>query len=345
MDAVGDRAIRVLVSTKAEKVYAILDARDDIAYDIALHTGSISDRLSGAQLIIIDYEDVIPFPFSEREIREEIYDSGVYECRSDDFVGSPDDYLGGLAMNKPGTMLSLPKSYCIALVSYSGGAGRTTLALDTAFHYASIVNGGGDRRRKSDSAFSGWLPPMLVEMTFGTSSLIALTGVEMPALMQLATDPDTNMQRYRDVDFVPMDYENVRVLAVDLLDRYFEREMAKHSLTVIEGIWPHSQAKALADKVDLWLVVACERPDTMQNAQRLYDELAAQYQEENVWLLQNRVKDVDEPVNNDIKWNIRLPAIQRPDDYKGELGKIILSRVFAPLWKEYTKPKKSGFFS
>jgi hypothetical protein len=338
MDAVASRRIRVLVATKAERVFEILDVRDDVSYDIALHSGSISERLAGVQLVIIDDDDVVPYPMILRELHDAIFEARVLECRSDEFVAKPDDYLGGLAMNKPGIMLSLPKNYCIAFVAYSGGTGRTTLALDTAFRYAATVNGEGKRRRKRDVDVPQELSPLLVEMTFGVSSLISLTGVEMPSLMELATSADSTTQQYKGVDMVPMDYENVRVLSAELLERYFRREKAKHSLTVLEGIWPHSQAEAVANLVDLWIVVANERPDTIQNAQRLYEELSGRFKE-NVWLLQNQVKNLDESANKGIKWDIRVPLAQRPEEYKGELGQVVLSRVFAPIWRGYAKPK------
>ena len=289
---------------------------------------------------------MVEYPDSLRDVHEAIFESRVLECRSDEFLSKPEDYLGGLAMNKPGAMLSLPKNYCIAFVSYSGGTGRSTLGLDTAFCYAAAVNGNEKRRRREqEAAGHKFLPPMLVEMTFGVSSLISLTGVEMPALMHLSTNADAAMQRYREVDCVPMDYDNVRVLSKGLLGRYFSREMAKHSLTIIESTWPHSQAEAITDKVDLWIVVASPRGDTVANAQRLYEELAARFSEERVWLLENKVPNLDEHSQASVNWDIRVPLLPRPEEYKGEMGQAVLSRVFAPIWKEYSKPQKSGFFS
>ena len=345
---VADQAIRVLVATQAEQVYEILGARDDIKYDIALYTGTIQELVPNAQLIIIDYDDIVEYPFSEAEIREEIFAERVYECSSEDFVANPDSFLEGLAVNQPGKMLSLPRNYCIAFVSYSGGTGRTTLALDTAFYYADILKRYKEKKGRPSQATDVEETlntfAMVVELTYGVSSLISLTGLEMPCLMQLATDPESEAQNYRNTDLVPMDYENVRMLAVDLLERYFNRQMDQHSLTVIDGIWPHGQAGALAKRVDLWIVVASERPDTVVNAQRLYDELSAEYQEERVWLLQNQVSKETEKGSDNPQWNITVPRAARPDEYRGELGRAVLSKVFFPLWEDYDKPRKSGLF-
>jgi len=347
MDPVAGKAIRVLVSCKSDAVYQLLDTRDDVRYDIALHTGPIRAKVADVQLIIIDDEDVVEYPDPLRDIHEAIFEARVLECRSDEFLAKPDDYLGGLAMNKPGAMLSLPTNYCLALVSYSGGTGRSTLGLDTAFRFAEAVNGDEKqrRRREREAEKKRALAPMLVEMTFGVSSLISLTGVEMPALMHLSTNADVAMQRYRGVDCAPMDYDNVRVLSDELLGRYFGREMAKHSLTIVEGTWPHSQSKAIADKVDLWVVTASPRDDTISNAQRLYDDLATAYGEDRVWTLQNKVPDLDERSQAPLNWDVRVPLVPRPEEYKGDMGQVLLSRVFAPIWKEFTAEKKSGLFS
>ena len=129
---------------------------------------------------------------------------------------------------------------------------------------------------------------MLIELTFGVSALMASTGVEMPALMQLATDPERKAVRYKGVDFVPMDYDNVRVVSVDLLEDYFRLALASHGLTVVDAVWPHPLSDALADRVDLWIVTACARKDTVVNAGKLAGELSARYSPDKVWLLQNR---------------------------------------------------------
>lgn len=340
----ASQPIRVLVATQTEQVYEILKERGDVHYDIALYTGTISDLLSRVQLVIIDYDDIAEYPLSEVDIRERIFAAQVRECSSEDFVATPDSYLDAIAMSHAGAMLSLPDRYSIAFVSYSGGVGRTTLAMDTAYYYVDAAKRFRDKSRRTRR--EGVKPlnatAMLAELCYGASSLISVTGLDMPSLMPLATSPEADAHLYRGVSHIPMDYDNVRMLDVDLLQRYFTRQMGQHALTVIDGIWPHGLAGALVQAVDLWVVVASERADTMVNALRLYDELAAEYGEGRVWRLQNQVEDMKKG-DGDIPWNIRVPRISRPDEFRGEMGRIVLSKVFAPLWATiYDVQNKSG---
>ncbi|MBC7235986.1 MAG: hypothetical protein H5T69_09100 [Chloroflexi bacterium] len=335
--------IRVLVATQTEQVYEILESRSDVRYDIALYTGTIRDLLPEAQLIIIDYDDIVEYPLSEVELREQIFSAQVRECRSEDFIADPDSFLSGMVINRPGAMISLPDRYCLAFVSYSGGIGRTTLALDTAYYYAEAVNKFlKNRRVRREGVKLPGSSAMVVELSYGVSSLVSLTGIEMPSLMNLATDPESQLQVHRGVSLVPMDYDNVRMLAVDLLERYFRRQIEQHALTVVDAIWPHGLAEALSPFVDLWVVVASERPDTVANACKLREELAAAYGEDRVWLLQNQTSAKSEG-NQQIPWNIRVPRVTRADELRGELGRTILSSVFAPLWTDiYDTSGKAG---
>jgi hypothetical protein len=340
----ASQPIRVLVATQTEQVYEILKERGDVRYDIALYTGTISDLLSRVQLVIIDYDDIAEYPLSEVDIRERIFTAQVRECSSEDFVADPDGYLDAIAMSHAGAMLSFPDHYTIAFVAYSGGVGRTTLAMDTAYYYVDAAKRYRDKSRRTRR--EGVKPlnttALLLELCYGASSFISVTGMDMPSLMPLATSPEAQAQVYRGVTHTPMDYDNVRMLDADLLQRYFKRQMDQHALTVIDGIWPHGLASALVKAVDLWIVVASERVDTVTNASRLYDELATEYGEGRVWLLQNQVEDMKKG-NGDIPWNIRVPRISRTDEFRGEMGRIVLSKVFAPLWATiYDVQNKSG---
>lgn len=330
------RMVRVLVATQAEEVYQILGLHDNVQYDIALYTGTIKDLLPLVQLIIIDYEQLVAYPLSETEIRELILGADIPQCTSQDFINNPDRFLGELVMNRAGNMLSLPASYCLAYVSYSGGTGRSTLALDTALYFAKQMQKG--RARTANAVASGAGCSMLVEMTLGVSSVVSLCGVEMPRLYQLATDADVRPHQFRGVDMAPMDYENVRVLSSEFVQRYFARRVKEYQLTVVDCSWPHGLADAIASMVDLWIVVASKRPDTISNAHRLEEELQRQYGEEKVWLLQNMVNNSRKGEDgSSLNWHIRLPRISSPDEYRGLLGQTVLSRVFAPLWQEAGK--------
>jgi hypothetical protein len=353
----ASRTIKVLVATQAREIYEILGERDNVAYDIALYTGTIRASLPDVQLVIIDYEDLVEYPLSEVEIREELHQSQVVQCSSSEFAANPDRFLGELVANRPGAMLSLPGHYCLAFVSYSGGTGRTTLALDTALRYAEVLGKHRGRRASDEDleaasiAEADQRSALVLELTFGSSSVVAVTGIDMPHLYQLTTDTETHPQVYKGVDLVPMDYENVRVLSSDYVKRYFAHQIETHELSIVDAAWPHGLADAIVDKVDLWIVVATERADTVANAQKLSEELRARYGENKVWLLQNVLTRAKKRGNNGdqttqtLAWNIQVPTVNSPDSYRGEMGEIVLSQVFAPIWSDYTKSRRSSLFS
>jgi hypothetical protein len=343
----GRVVYEVLVATQNEGVYQALRARDDVRFDIALYTGTIKEMLPKVQLAIIDYENIVEYPFTQADIHEVVVAQELDVWSSEEFLADPDARLK--AINKAGRMRLLPEKYCIAFASYSGGTGRTTLALDTALSYAAVMKEYEEKHKNEIQISANTVeldPAMVVELTHGTSSLISLTGLEMPSLYQLATQPEAQALKYKGVTLVPMDYENARMLSVDLLKGYLQQQMSQHRLTVVDCIWPHGLAKALVENVDLWVVLAANRPDAVVNAQKLYDELKAEFSESQVWLASNQIVNVTRNKRgaknspSDMTWNITLPHVSRPDDYQGELGRVVLSKVFHPVWQEYDKSQK-----
>lgn len=339
---VAGRAIRVIAATQSNQVYEILRRCENIKCEIALYTGTIKELLPGAQLLIIDYEDVVQYPLSEADVREFVFSSGIIEYNSQDFIKDWERII-----RQAGGGDDRMQSYCVAFVSYSGGTGRTTLALDTALTYASVMkkqDGKQKQPQPSPHLLGAKNQVLMVEMTFGVSSLVSLTGMEAPRLYDLVTQTDAQMQSYKGVSMVPMDYENACLLSTDLLQRFVRREMATHRLTVIDCVWPHSLINPVQEQVNLWVVVASERQDAVANALKLRDELRRDVvKEAKIWLALNQAsKTALDKDNGEVHWDIKLPRIVRPDEYRGDLGRAILARVF-PEWQEYNQPHKSGW--
>lgn len=349
---VAGQVLRVLVATQNKDVYAALRAYEDVRYDIALYTGDIKEQLQrlNPQLVIIDDEDIVEYPITRDLVRQEINQKFPgRNFSSDDFLADPEGKLNEVRRGKAGDMYVMRPLH-LAFVSYAGGVGRTTLAFDTALYYASMVKAYKERNKQNIQvqaqikAQMGEKPAVLIELTYGVSALVALTGLEMPSLYQLATQPDAKVQEFKGVTLIPMDYDNVRMLSRDLVDGYWERQMAIHGLTVVDCIWPHGNAEALKDDMDLWIVVACERQDAILNALKLRDELIQEFGRDCVWTLLNQhtIKGTGSRVvgeANEIQWDIVLSPVRRPDEFRGALGRQILSQVFHPVWESYDKPR------
>ena len=317
--------MRVLIATKVLAVFDALKDIKDIELKEALFSGQIYEGLAGVQLAIIDFEDVVPHPRSLDMLKKVLAETGVLFISSQEFLAQPDRWLAEARAAK-GELTALPQQKAVAFVSYSGGTGKTVLALDTAVHFA--------RRTK--------MPVLLAEFTYGESALPSMTGQDMPhQLFDLATQLDVETPKYKGVTLVPMDYEYCRDLPVRQLAQYFEEQMEKHILMVVDSRWPHGLIGAVQDEIDEWFVVATPRIDTVENARRLHQEL--EKLERKASIIINQKSTVDSLALAGFEGALDLPRIRQPDRLEGQLGREILSLIYGKKnWRKY-EPK--GFFA
>jgi hypothetical protein len=314
--------VKVLVATKDLGVFEALQGIDGLEYDEALFTGQIYEALTGAQLVIVDFDDLVEHPYSVGMLRGILSDSEVPFVSSEEFLAEPDSWLAE-ARRLGGDTSELPTKRTIAFVSYSGGVGKTVLALDTAAHFA--------RRTK--------LPVCLLEFTYGESAVSALVGANPPALFELATQPDVEATVWNGVTLIPMDYDNARDLSIQLLGKYLKDLMREHVLTVIDAHWPHALIGAVRDEIDRWYVVATPRPDAVDNAQKLAAELGAK----GSVLLNQKGGMVDSIALSGIDRAVELPVVKEPDRWEGNLGKKVLMHAYGEgTWGAY---EPVSFFS
>jgi len=305
--------MKVLVATKALGVF---DALQGVEAKKALYTDQVYQAVPEVQLAIVDWEDLIPYPHSLKMIKDLLVAKGIPTITSQEFLAQPSRYLD-LKPTPKGPRLPDKKS--IAFVSYSGGTGKTTLALDTALHFA--------RRTK--------LPVLFVEFTYGVSALATITGLTMPSLYELSTQLEAEPMRWKGVTLVPMDYDNCRDLSVQLYCNYLKKQSADHVLTVVDSPWPHGLLGAIRDQIDEWLVVTTPRIDAVENAKKLHSELAAQ-DSRAIIVLNNKGGLVDSLALTGLARALDLPQLRRPDRFEGQLGKQILSQVYGPgNWRRY----------
>jgi len=306
---------KVIVATKAAEVFDALEDKAD--YVMSLYTQGVYEALSKeTRLVIIDFDDLVPHPDTSVEmLRSVLAESGAIVVNSEDFLAQPDRWLEE-AIEKGKGRDPLEK-LCIAFTSYSGGTGKTTLALDTALHFA--------RRTKQ--------PVMLMEFTYGLSALDMLTGQEMPHLFDLTTQLDVEPTRWKGVSLVPMDYENCQDLTMGFINHYVKKQRANHVLTVIDSQWPHGLVGAVKDEVDQWLLVAAPRLGAVENAEKLRGELNPHA---SVIVNQNGGA-FDSLALAGRERALTLPRVKNPDRFDGELGKKVLEWLYGKTWKQYEK--------
>jgi len=310
--------MRVLTATKALAVFDALEDMEDVERKEALFTGQIYDALSEVQLVVVDFEDVVEHPYDVEMIRRVFAEQEVLFASSTEFLAQPEHWVEE-ALQIKGELTKLPKKRVIGFASYSGGTGKTTLALDTAIHFM---------RRTS-------MPVLVTEFTYGVSSLAALTGLEMPHFFDLATMLDVEAERWKGVTLAPMDYEYCQDLPIPQVAGYLRQEMSKHVLTVVDTAWPHALVGAVRDEIDEWFVVATPRVDAVENARKLREELNPGKAS---IIINQKGSLIDSLALSDVERALDLPEIRQPDRFEGKLGKEILSQTFgSKTWRQYEK--------
>jgi Mrp family chromosome partitioning ATPase len=319
----GRASMKVLLATKDSEVLNLVKLRAEHERVYALDTRRIYEAIPGTQLAIIDYEDLIAQPFSVEFVRKLLSSAPLRQCSSSEFLAAPQSYL---ETNEPApSSFDLLPKRTIAVVSYAGGTGKTCLALDTALHFAERT--------------SSWLPlPVaLMEFTYGGSALAALLGQEQPNLADLVSQRVPEANQFRGVTVYGMDYAQVQGIPVDEMGRYYRSQIANHVLTVIDSVWPHGMLAQIKDSVDMWIILATPRLDAVENARRLYEELAPQYGLDRVLLVTNQMGGLADTLalmgtHRDLE--LRQTAPQGAF-FGGRLGREILRKVYDSMWAPY----------
>jgi hypothetical protein len=324
--------MKVLVASKDHAVFEAMRGARDVEIVSALDTGSIYEAIPSTQLAIVDYGDLIAHPFS-KEFLESLVESAkprLRLCSSAEFINAPGNYLEAKSLRR--RSLPFPSRKVIAFTSYSGGTGKTSLALDTAMHFAKCT------------ADVLPLPTAVVEFTYGNSAFQALLGDEQPCLYHLVTEPDQRPQQVRGVTLYPMDYEGVRLLSTDQIARYLRSQIASHVLTVIDTSWPHGLVSSIESEVDLWIVVTTPRVDAVENARRLREELGHEYGEQKAIVAVNQAGGLMTSLAlAGTPHELEIPSIQQDDLFaEGRLGRLVLGYVYGPVWREYERVSRRG---
>lgn len=325
--------MKILVATKEYPVFDILNARNGLDVTAALDTGRIYQAISQTQLAIIDYVDLVAQPFAVEMIQKLLGAASLESCSSAEFVTSPDDYLGG---RKPATKgYQLPAKRTIAFTSYSGGTGKTSLALDTALHFVRQT-----RKRLQ-------LPASVIEFTYGESALQTLVKGEQAFLSELIGQPEREAYDFQGVRLYPMDYDVVRLMPPEQISQYLRQQIANYVLTIIDAPWPHGLVYTVGDEVDLWVVLATPRIDALENALKLRDDLALRYGQDKVVIALNQMGGFSDSLalsGSESDTKIKIPRTsQAAGFFDGRLGKEVLSYLYNPLWQEYER-QRVGLF-
>lgn len=320
-------ANEIFVATRNLGVFEVLSQRG-ISCQAGLFTDEISDALESVRVVIIDEADVVPLKYSVAAIKGMLAQQHIANCSSEQFLQDPDAYLTELEHPREKGP-AIPPKRTIAFASYSGGTGKTTLALDTAVRFAQAT------KKNLET------PALVVEFSYGASAISVLTGVKLPPLFDLVTEPeDREMAVYQGVTLIGMDYDSARDLSVDMLGDFLDQQIAQHTLTVLDVHWPHGLVPAIERLVDHWLVLATPRLDAIENAEKLCQELGAKSA-----LVVNQDSGLANRLalsNSDAA--LRLPRVPHADALEGnKLGEAVLRWVYGDrAWTQRYNRSKRG---
>ena len=226
----------------------------------AFTTRGVLQNLTGVQLVILG--DLIPLTDVSNEVLQSALDrSGIPVVMQEGFVSDPAEWLGRARLTSAKQVSFLPARQ-INLVNWSGGVGKTTLAMAVCKRF--VQNTG--------------LPAALLELSMGGSALHARISPDLPEFFAIATHKE-NPAFWNGVSLYPMDGRTIDVLWSEDpqgVRNFLAEIQRKHTLFVVDCFPGHPLFAELSNpKTGLVnLVVTSPRDDSILQARRLINEIS-----------------------------------------------------------------------
>lgn len=315
--------VRVLIATSQVQVHEALETVAPYQATEAMTTRGVYHALPQAQLAIVEIENLIEEQVPRETLVDILNRSRVPWTTPEDFLADPLTWRAH-ALAASGNFQSFPPA-TVALTSYSGGVGKTTLSLDTALAFAVRTK----------------LPTAIVEFPYGPSPLRVRTGVsEGAGFVDVVHNPVAALPTWRGVTLVTVNYNDVGgLLKPEEVAQCFARIQAAHILTIVDSEFPHPWLDAIARQIGNFLIVAAPRADAWNNAAALKQamlrvpEMYAQSQ-----VVFNLVDGWgDRLTQMGLERALDLPRIKNPERLDGRLGAQVLKTIY-PYWSQTPRP-------
>jgi hypothetical protein len=226
----------------------------------AFSTRGVLQDLPGVRLVILD--TVLPVADTSAEILARTLEmSGIPQVDLEGFLSNPEEWLGRARLANAGRISYLPARQ-VNLVNWSGGVGKTTLAMAICKRFVARTG----------------LPAALLELSMGGSALHARISRDLPEFYAIATHKEEPAQ-WSGVSLYPMDGRSIDVLWEEdpqMVGQVLAEIRRKHTLFVVDCFPGHplfvELARPAAGLVNL--VVTSPRDDALLQAHRLMNELS-----------------------------------------------------------------------
>jgi cellulose biosynthesis protein BcsQ len=256
----SDLVILLAACRPAQAVLETLSQHGNLVVREAFTTRGVLQNLTGVQLII--QGDLISMPDASNEVLQSALElSGIPVVSQVSFLADPVEWLGRARLAGSKQISFLPARQ-INLLNWSGGVGKTTLAMAVCKRF--VQNTG--------------LPAALLELSMGGSALQARISPNLPEFFAIATHKEKPAS-WNGVSLYPMDGRSIDVLwsedpqgVRNLLDEI----QRKHTLFVVDCFPGHPLFAELSQpKAELVnLVVTSPRDDAIFQARRLIQEIS-----------------------------------------------------------------------
>lgn len=259
----NETSLSVLVASCMPDLHVLeaLSERNDVKLREAFTTQGVLQELPGTNLVILD--EVIAMSNTSQEVLERALElSGVPVTCSQGFLTEPEEWLGRARLTSARQTLFLPPRQ-VNLVNWSGGVGKTTLAMAISKRFVQRTG----------------LPAALLELSMGGSALHARISENLPEFFAIATHK-AEPAEWQGVNLYPMDGRTIDVLWSEDpqgVQRVLAEIRRKHTLFVVDCYPGHPLFPELSRSAPglVNLVVTSPRDDAVLQAHRLMKEVPA----------------------------------------------------------------------
>lgn len=250
-----------------QNVLDVLSKNSDLIVREAFTTRGVLQDLPGVHLVILD--ELISLADTSTEVLHRALEmSGIPMVSQEGFLADPNEWLGRARLTNAKRISFLPARQ-INLVNWSGGVGKTTLAMAICKRFVQRTG----------------LPAALLELSMGGSALHARITPDLPEFFSIATHKEEPALWYG-VSLYPMDGRTIDVLCPQGVLREGEdpegvrKVLAeirrKHTLFVVDCFPGHPLFPELSKPMSglVNLVVTSPRDDSILQARRLMNEVS-----------------------------------------------------------------------
>ena len=250
-----------------QNVLDVLSKNSDLIVREAFTTRGVLQDLPGVHLVILD--ELISLADTSTEVLHRALEmSGIPVVSQEGFLADPNEWLGRARLTNAKRISFLPARQ-INLVNWSGGVGKTTLAMAICKRFVQRTG----------------LPAALLELSMGGSALHARITPDLPEFFSIATHKEEPALWYG-VSLYPMDGRTIDVLCPQGVLREGEdpegvrKVLAeirrKHTLFVVDCFPGHPLFPELSKPMSglVNLVVTSPRDDSILQARRLMNEVS-----------------------------------------------------------------------